>query len=187
MKKFRRILVVAALLFTIGLTSCGKTVTCAEAQTFSEENWTETTPKRISTKVVTNVSKAEGVFAPFFEVGKTEDTHTSTTLPFSPAEIALLGELYEYKVSGTSMNISYKGTVKEWMEKNYTTIHLGKDDKVSGSVKVNMQIDAQGYLVKSEQSVDISFDISRVGLTIKGALKVETKTTVTFVSDSKTG
>ncbi|MGN1295237.1 MAG: hypothetical protein ACI4U5_02400 [Bacilli bacterium] len=169
----KRVLVLALIpLFT--LASCGKTVTKQEAIDFANEtyDYSKVEYTKCSTKMVEKVTKAEGIFATTLEVGESKETidDTIADLKFT-ANVSGFTDDYKFTISGKKITVTYSQSAKDFLKgAGFDTSSVEKSTVKGKGVKESFYYNELGLLEKATMSIDASFSMTNMGVTVSGAI-----------------
>ena len=164
---------------TLLLASCEKTVSFDEAKKHVADNYTSTEEKLFDVKAVTKVTKADGFFATFFEVGEDTEETSDKIGVLAAQSLDLFGDKATYKVDGKKLSVESNVDVKAYLEELGAKVNEG--DEASGSIFSKVSFDDDGYLASEVQKIDnLHFkSTSTLGLTVEGTLSMESTVTYT--------
>ena len=164
---------------TLLLASCEKTVSFDEAKKHVNDNYTSTEEKLCDAKAVTKVTKSDGFFSTFFEVGEQTEEATLKMGVIQAGALDQFGDKATYKVDGKKLAVEVSIDVKVYLES--LGAKIGADDEVGGSVFSKVNFDDDGYCVSELQKIEnLHFkSTSSLGLTIEGNLSMESTVTYT--------
>ena len=170
----------SALLFT----GCASTVSKEEAEKFVEENYTSTEKKQATVHAIMDISKSEGIFESFFKVGKTEEDTKDNVSPITKLDLAgyaELGDFFKFKTQGKKFIVEYDvKDMKDVMKMAGQEGNLPEGAEFDGRASGKTVFNENGYPESDEASVNLSFEYSSSGITMKGALKMTSKVTYTY-------
>lgn len=167
----KRILVLA-LVPLLTLVSCGKTVTRQEARDFAKEtyDYSKIEYTKCSSKMVQNVKKADGFFSKMFTLGKTEETVDN---PINNVKFTseAFNDNYKFTINGKKITVSYSRSAKEYLiGTGFDASSIEKATIKGNGLKETFYYNELGLLSKYVTTIDLTFSVSNLGVTVEGAI-----------------
>lgn len=182
----RKSLLILSTAGVLMLTSCGASY--EEVETLVKENYVQSKAQEqyssYKCTIVSNVKKADGIFAAGYEVGESTDEYTDDVLPdvFSVEDLEEYKEYanVEYTISGKELTITVSYSKEEINDYLKSMDLTGNGLSVSGSVKGLLQTNEYGLPAKSEFSMTLSISYTSSGVSASGNLDVVNTITYTY-------